>query len=172
MMTAMETVTDAEPGDGSGTFLATSRILTPMGTWEGVNPNPCIPNLYPPSREVVPGTRYLSEQNSRPRRPPLRIEAQWALRLEPLREPGRDPAVDVMPGPWTALRTCSPGGPSALIPLAPLSVPLKGPHSATQASHRLIGRDLGNRVCGSRQRLAVKVRAEPRAENTQGAWDL
>lgn len=41
MMTAMETVTDAEPGDGSGTFLAALRVLTPMGTWEGVNSNPC-----------------------------------------------------------------------------------------------------------------------------------
>lgn len=73
--------------------------------------------------------------------------------------------MDTVAGPWTTLRTHSPVGPSALLLLASLSAPLKGPSRATRMSHRLTGRDLETHVCGSGQSLAGKARVEPRAEN-------
>ena len=47
--------------------------------------------------------------------------------------------------------------------------PPKGPSRATCVSHRLMGRDLGNHVCGPGQSLAGKARVEPRAENMLGS---
>lgn len=87
------TVTDAESCGWSGTFLASTHVLTLIGTWGGgVNPNP----HTAPSHEGVPGTRHLLKQKSPPPGSPLpssMYRSSAGPDPGPLRPPGQDLAV-------------------------------------------------------------------------------
>ena len=147
------TVTDAEPCGWSSTFLASTHVLTLIGTWGGG----C--ESQPPYRTIPRGG---------PHCPPLCTEAQRALTLAPYGH--QDRAWQWAPcWPLDNPENTQPSGTQRPSPAGFSFCPPKGSSRATRVSHSLMGRDLGNHVCGSGQSLAGKARGEPRTENMPGA---